>query len=868
MLRAFDKERWAALSPHLDRALELNADARLAWLASLREADATLASEVEALLERHDVIEREAFLESGSPERPAAPSLAGQAIGPYTLRELIGQGGMGTVWLADRSDGRFEGVAAVKLLNASLIGREGEARFRREGTILARLRHPHIAHLIDAGLSPSGQPYLILEHVAGERIDRSCDARRLGIEARVRLFLDVLAAVSHAHANLIVHRDIKPSNVMVGADGRVKLLDFGIAKLLEGEPGATEAPTLTRDGASALTPEYAAPEQLTGGDVTTATDVHGLGVLLYLLLTGRHPAPGATLQAPAELVRAIVVTQAPRLSDAVVSANPARGEAAAETAARRGTTPKQLRRALLGDLDNIVAKALKKEPRERYPSVDAMADDLRRHLRNEPVSARSDSLAYRAAKFLARHRLAVAAAAAVVAALAAGLSVALVQRSRALAAQARAEATVADLHRLTQSMLFEVYEESRRLPGSIKVSGTIVRSATEVLDRLATTAGDDPQLLATLASGHERLGVLFTNHPALGRSFNQPKAAVGHFERAIAIRERLASRPRAPFTDRAALARAFGGLAKAQRNAGDVAASVKSADEGIRRLTELVPDAPDPASLRVWLASAHRHALVLELRSPNRAAAGAPHAAEAVRLWLEFLASPSPAALADPAFPFEAGYCTKLLREAGHLEQALRLNDLAIEALDRGTRGDPESLSAASDRHYVLSERTEVLRSLGRPREAFAACQEMLRVREILPSDPDALLQDTIRRIAEGPIVAPLAAEVGEFEFAFRFLRKVDEALDAAEARFGAPMFASSRVQQEWTRARVLRRQGETAASPQEARPHLQAALAALRAAVLRAERLGGAGHIHGLSPQQLEDMRREMESLQATLRR
>jgi tetratricopeptide (TPR) repeat protein len=655
---------------------------------------------------------------------------------------------------------------------------------------------------------------------------------------------------------------------MVAADGQVKLLDFGIAKLLEGEPGTTEAPTLTRDGASALTPEYAAPEQLTGGDITTATDVHGLGVLLYLLLTGRRPVTGANLQAPAELVRAIVVTEAPRPSDAVVSADPARGEAAAETAARRGTTPKQLRRVLLGDLDNIVAKALKKEPRERYPSVDAMADDLRRHLRNEPVSARPDSLAYRAAKFLARHRLAVAAAAAVVAALAAGLSVALVQRSRALTARARAEATVADLHLLTQSMLFEVYEETRRLPGSIKVSGKIVRSATEVLDRLATTAGDDPQLLATLASGYERLGALFTNHPALQRSLNQPKAAVGHFERAIEIRERVASRPRAPFADRAALARAFGGLALAQRNAGDVAASAKSAGEGIRRLTELAADAPDPASLRVWLASAHRHTLILEWRSPDGVARGAPHAAEVVRLWLEFLASPSPAALADPAFPFEAGFATKLLGEAGHLEQALRLNDLAIRALDRGTRGGPESALAASERHNALYQRTEVLRSLGRPREAFAACQEMLGLYEILESDPDALLANTIRRIADGPRVAPLAAEVGEFEFAFRFLRELDGTLAAAEARFGAPMFASARVQQEWTRARVLQRQGETAASPQEARLHLQAALAAYRAGLLSAERLGGAGHVHGTSPERLEEIRREMESIQATLRR
>ena len=220
----------------------------------------------------------------------ARAALAGVQVGAYRLVEPIGQGGMGSVWLAERSDGRFQGRAAVKLLNAALVGHAGEERFAREGNILARLAHPQIAHLIDAGVSPVGQPYLVLEHVDGEEIDRYCNSRQLGVDARVRLFLDVLAPVAHAHANLVVHRDLKPSNVLVTADGRVKLLDFGIAKLLEPDGGTGEATLLTREGASVLTPAYAAPEQVTGAPVTTATDVYALGVLLYVLLTGRHPA--------------------------------------------------------------------------------------------------------------------------------------------------------------------------------------------------------------------------------------------------------------------------------------------------------------------------------------------------------------------------------------------------------------------------------------------------------------------------------------------------------------------------------------------------------------------------------------------------
>jgi serine/threonine protein kinase len=409
-------ERWRALSPYLDQALDLDPAERESWLASMRARDGSLAAELEALLGHHESARHAGFLEGAAPGPSVDGSLAGQQVGSYRLRSLLGQGGMGSVWLADRSDGRFEGAAAVKLLNASLVGRDGEARFRREGSILARLRHPHIAHLIDAGVSPLGHPYLVLEHVAGERIDRHCDSRRLPVHARLRLFLDVLEAVSHAHANLVVHRDIKPSNVLVTADGQVKLLDFGIAKLLDPDP-VDAAPT--RAGERALTPEYAAPEQFTGQDVTTATDVYALGVLLYVLLAGRHPA-GDTRLTPAELVRAVVDTEPQPLSEAVVRTRALGETTLADGAALRSTTPRRLRGLLRGDLDNIVLKALRKRPAERYASVQAMADDIRRFLAHEPVAARRPSLGYRALKFARRHAAGLAIAAAV-ALLVAGL---------------------------------------------------------------------------------------------------------------------------------------------------------------------------------------------------------------------------------------------------------------------------------------------------------------------------------------------------------------------------------------------------------------------------------------------------------------
>ena len=478
------RDRWRVVSPHLDRALEMTEDERAAFLQSLREDDPDLASEVETLLEEHRALEREGFLEREAVKTPLASSLTGQRVGAYTLVEPIGQGGMGSVWLARRSDGRFEGQAAVKLLNVSLVGRPGETRFEREGSILARLTHPNIARLVDAGVSPIGQPYLVLEYVPGAPIDRWCDEHALDVEGRLRLFLDVLAAVAHAHANLIVHRDIKPSNVLVGTDGQVKLLDFGIAKLLEEEGGAGEATALTREGGRALTPEYAAPEQVTGGTITTATDVYALGTLLYVLLAGRHPAAGS-LGSTASLVKAIVDTDPPRLSDA---------------------SPARLRRALQGDLDTIVAKALKKDAAQRYASVTAFADDLGRTLRNEPIGARPDTLAYRGVRFVQRHTGAVAAAAAVLALLA-GLTGFYTARVAAERDRARVEAQKAAKVSEFLARLFTGADPfDSRDARELTVRGLLDAGVARVRKDLAGQPEVEAAMLSVMGRTYQRLG--------------------------------------------------------------------------------------------------------------------------------------------------------------------------------------------------------------------------------------------------------------------------------------------------------------------------------------------------------------------------
>ena len=392
------KDEWRLLSPLLDQALALDGEERQEWI---RAQEPGIAYRLEILLLEHSVLASDGFLETGVVDLPSTTAtLAGQTIGAFEVVSQIGQGGMGSVWLARRSDGRFERHVALKFLNIALLGKEGEDRFKREGKILALLAHRHIAELIDAGVTAAGQPYLVLEYVDGDQIDRYCDQRQLHLHTRIRLFLQVLDAVAAAHANLIVHRDLKPSNVLVRKDGDVKLLDFGIAKLIEAENGA-ERQTAFTIGGTALTPEYAAPEQLKGGAISVSTDVYALGVLLYLLLTGRHPS-GEGQSSPAELVKAIVESEPLRPSDAVAVAgsNPSDGRA---LALLRSATVEKLRRVLRGDLDTILAKALKKDPRERYASVGAFADDLRRYLNCEPIKARPDTLLYRAGKFARRH---------------------------------------------------------------------------------------------------------------------------------------------------------------------------------------------------------------------------------------------------------------------------------------------------------------------------------------------------------------------------------------------------------------------------------------------------------------------------------
>ena len=433
------------LSELMDQALDLDAAKRSRWVADLSTGPhAALQPFLAEMLAKHADIET-AFLVSpirlphAFPLQEAstvAKLASGTRVGPYVLRREVGHGGMGAVWLADRVDGALTRQVALKLPTIHLTDALAE-RFARERDILAQLTHPNIARLYDAGVSAAGRPYLALEYVEGKPITEHCDAINLSINERLQRFLQVASAVQYAHANLVIHRDLKPGNILVSEDGQVHLLDFGIAKLLDDPKELAVESELTMIAGNALTLDYASPEQVRGGAISTATDVYSMAVVLYQLLTGQKPYQPYQLKrgSRAELEEAILSLDPERMSDAV-----RRGD---ETvAAQRSASRDRLARTLAGDLDTIVGKAMKKDPQQRYATVAAFAQDIERHLDGLPVEAQADSWRYRAGKFVARNRLAVAASSAVVVAMATGLGTALWQANVATQQAKRADAAL------------------------------------------------------------------------------------------------------------------------------------------------------------------------------------------------------------------------------------------------------------------------------------------------------------------------------------------------------------------------------------------------------------------------------------------
>jgi tetratricopeptide (TPR) repeat protein len=479
-------ERWPDFSRLLDEALELPDAARADWLAAQDTRDPEAGAWLRRVLRNANAATAPEYM--GRPRIDRAPDedvQAGAVIGNYRLVREIGTGGMGVVWLAQRSDGQLDRDVALKLPHVHLLAGAVRERFARERSILARLNHPHIATLYDAGLAANGRPYLALEYVDGVPITQWCRERRAGIEQRLALMLQVMDAVEYAHARLVVHRDLKPSNVLVTARGDVKLLDFGIAKLLAPDDLPSEGSTLTRMGHRMATPGYSAPEQIAGMTVTTRADVYALGAMLFELLCGRRPF--ADVPAPSAEPPHCSTRVDPEFSATVGGSDPAR-----------------LRRAIRGDLDAILAKAIDPSPENRYGSVEAFAADLKRYRVHEPIVAQRIGRLSMSAKFVRRHRLGTAFAATLVVAIGTGVALVAWEANEAAQQARRAEAA--------KAFLVDIFSASDPRIASDKPRGEI--TARELLDlgatRIEREFADDPRtqidLLGTVADIYRELG--------------------------------------------------------------------------------------------------------------------------------------------------------------------------------------------------------------------------------------------------------------------------------------------------------------------------------------------------------------------------
>jgi eukaryotic-like serine/threonine-protein kinase len=512
-------DQWERIERLFLAASELPPSERESFVAREAAADPELRAAVNGML-RHAGDGGSRFLHAV--EETAAVAAAAIAAGPthidrYTIVRELGRGGMGTVYLAERSDREFHQQVAIKVVTRGLDSAQVVERFRHERRILASLDHPNIGRLFDGGATDGGAPYLVMEYIEGCPLVDHCRQQDLPIRERLLLFAQICAAVQHAHQKLIVHRDIKPANILVTSAGVPKLLDFGIAKLLSPDD---DAEALTRVGTRMLTPDYASPEQIRGEPVSVATDVFSLGLVLYELLTGQR-AHQFKAYTDAEFYRVICETEVGPLSDAVADA--------------------RLRRQLAGDLDNIVALALRKDPDRRYVSVEQFASDVRHYLDGRPVTARPETLFYRTRKFVTRNRIPVAAAVLAAVSLAAGIVGTTVQARRADAQAARAERRFQEVRKLANTFVFEIYDGLTELPGTQKVRGRVVATALEYLDSLAGEAEGDVALQAELAGAYKRIGDVQGN-PSLS-GFGELEASLVSYDKALGILHRLADRP-------------------------------------------------------------------------------------------------------------------------------------------------------------------------------------------------------------------------------------------------------------------------------------------------------------------------------------
>lgn len=749
---------------------------REAWLAGLDATHPGAAPLLRRLLESHERGERSGELETVPRFAPlpgwSSTHVAGLRMGPFELVRPLGRGGMGEVWLARQVDGRVQREVALKLPGMLQHGDVWRERFGRERDILARLEHPHIARFYDAGVADSGQPWLAMECVFGKTLLEHAAARALPIPQRLALLRQVLAAVAHAHRHLVVHRDLKPGNVLVDEAGVVKLLDFGIAKFVEQGAGADTTGELTRLGGRMMTLRYAAPEQVAGEGITTATDIYALGVMLHELVTGASP------------YRA--VREGKPLTEAMLLEGPS-------------TLPS--RQSLTADLHAIVLKAMRRDPGQRYASVELLDADIAAFLQQRPVKARAGTWRYLGGRFAVRHKVPLALAATILVSLVAGLVVAERERRVAVAEKARAERHFANVRKLANTFIFEVHAKIENLPGSLAAREMLIATSLEYLDALAREPGRDPALMLELASAYRSIANIQgepreANRGSLAASIgNFEKSAAlllelerlrpgeiatlrenwrtsfalaaayyqvtdprwrSEFRRAVGFAERISATPGASIDDQLLSAFTRGREAHIiALSTGRTPELLATILEAIARFERLAIQAPPEAALRDRLVILYRNAGVM-LAGPGQ---GEPRLAESIPYFEKSLALSRELHAQAPGDAQREGLArtstmvlARHLAAQGDLARANALMGEAVALVEKRVERDPDDVTMAVSRLELLVGAADIANRLRDHPRAIRMCREVLSSAARLPAEASRL-RDVRIQVAEAKVI-------------------------------------------------------------------------------------------------------------------
>jgi serine/threonine protein kinase len=733
-------ERWQQIKDLLATALEISPAERAAYLDENCRGDEPLRREVESLLQREAELSSR-FLDHEDLGHVAAAVLTeevnpwiGRRLGAYQIVEQIGAGGMGEVYRAFRADDQYRMEVALKVVRTGQDSASVITRFKNERQILASLEHPNIARLLDGGTTDEGVPYLVMELVDGVPIDQYCDVHKLNITSRLQLFRQVCAAVQHAHQHLVIHRDIKPSNILVTEDGSPKLLDFGIAKIFD-SVGSVEATVLRP-----MTPEYASPEQIRGEAITTASDTYSLGVVLYQLLTGHSPYR-SDVSTPAKLADAITHDEPVRpsisvQSTATISSAGSSRELNPETvSSTREVSPDRLRQRLRGDLDFILLKALRKESARRYVSVDQFSEDVRNHLEALPVTARKGTWSYLAGKFVRRHRTGVAAAALIVVMLVAGIVVILREARIAEANRQRAERRFNDVHKLADSLMFEVHDSIRELPGATQARKLIMERAQQYLDSLTQDSQSDPVLLRDLAAAYVRLAGV--QGDALDANLGNSAQALQNDRRAVELLKTCVSLQPSNPANLGALASGYHILSAELSHVGDKNGSKDSAQKSLQIIEPLARSYPQNQEVQYGLGAAYEQiaGLFAEENDLGRAI-------DFYEKSLEVYQRLGTAYPANPRYQTEISFAHKhlgsVLAVQSQLQPALDHYRAALAIDEANLNLDPGNAQTRYNITYTYSDTGWVLKQKGDFDAALDYYGKALQIREALAAaDPE-----------------------------------------------------------------------------------------------------------------------------------